>query len=219
MSDNKIAISPDGRFLAFHRTQPVFVPAMMMPKNGAPPEANARPDDVPVNFVLQQKQPETKPKVVDELPMLEPPLQSIDPGPNGERQMWVTLLELTTGKVVWNTNLTETGHGEMTFSADGKLLALGYVNGKNGFVQVWDTTSDGQPFKHQSVAKYSGHHGAVNAVAFSPDSKKLASGGDDRRVKLWKLPAVGEPGPGANGPGFGVPGVMPAPAQKIIDDK
>lgn len=33
-----------------------------------------------------------------------------------------------------------------------------------------------------------GHAGAVNAIAFSPDGSMLASGGQDRTLKLWRMP-------------------------------
>lgn len=33
---------------------------------------------------------------------------------------------------------------------------------------------------------YRGHSGRVNAVAWSPDSKKIASGGDDKTVQVWE---------------------------------
>jgi len=32
------------------------------------------------------------------------------------------------------------------------------------------------------------HLGEGRSVAFSPDSKLLASGGDDLEIKLWKMP-------------------------------
>ena len=32
------------------------------------------------------------------------------------------------------------------------------------------------------------HDGSVSSVSFSPDGKKLASGGHDRKVKIWSIP-------------------------------
>jgi WD40 repeat protein len=36
------------------------------------------------------------------------------------------------------------------------------------------------------VATYQGHVDAAHAVAFSPDGKLLASGSDDKSIKLWE---------------------------------
>ena len=39
----------------------------------------------------------------------------------------------------------------------------------------------------ESIPTLTGHTGEVNSVAFSPDGEKIASGSDDRTVKIWSL--------------------------------
>ena len=39
--------------------------------------------------------------------------------------------------------------------------------------------------------EFTGHDGVVPAVAFSPDGKRLATGGNDTSVLIWDLTAAG----------------------------
>ena len=63
----------------------------------------------------------------------------------------------------------------LTFTLDGRQLACGGY----GVITVRDCES-GTP-----VHELRGHHEFVTALAFSPDGKRLASGGDDAVIKLW----------------------------------
>jgi WD40 repeat protein len=57
---------------------------------------------------------------------------------------------------------------------DGKCLASA-----NETVQVWDAVS-GHP-----LLIYQGHKGQIWTIAWSPDGKRIASGGDDTTVQVW----------------------------------
>ncbi len=75
----------------------------------------------------------------------------------------------------------------VAFSPDGRMLVTGSCAqlGKSGVlcqkgkIEIWDTSS------HQLIVSMSGHTDLVNAVAFSPDGKLLASASLEGTIILW----------------------------------
>jgi WD40 repeat protein len=67
-------------------------------------------------------------------------------------------------------------------SSDGRLLATGE---RNGTVSLWDAAT------LRPLAEGKGHRAPVLALAFSPDGRTLASGGQEA-LCLWRLPEEGE---------------------------
>jgi WD40 repeat protein len=80
----------------------------------------------------------------------------------------------------------------VAFAPDGRRVATGgegLVRGlkKDNFfekytVRVWDVETGAE------LLHFQGGDGAVRGVAFSPDGTRLLSGGDDRVLRLWRIP-------------------------------
>jgi WD40 repeat protein len=71
--------------------------------------------------------------------------------------------------------------GKVAVTADGKLLVHG---GPDKVVRVYDV------FTGQEVARFTGHEGAILAVAISNGGKYAATASTDTTVLLWELPAA-----------------------------
>jgi WD40 repeat protein len=106
-------------------------------------------------------------------------------GSNGTIKVW----DVATGAV----RATLTGHRSgilgLAFSPDGRRLASGgggqdEKNQRFGEVKVWDVEAGRLLFDLAG-----GHEAFVGAVAFSPDGRSLATGGDDRLAIVWDLEA------------------------------
>ena len=68
----------------------------------------------------------------------------------------------------------------LVLSPDGKILA-GRERLTSDKIELWQTDLGAHLFTIE------GHTGAVSEYTFSPDSKILASGGDDAAIILWDV--------------------------------
>jgi WD40 repeat protein len=100
----------------------------------------------------------------------------------------VKIWDLSTGREICTTDLREVSIWLLRFSPDGKQLAVAVtgssINGPGmpGEVRILDAESRGEVFP-----LLKGFSGGFSILSFSPNGKRLATGGKDGTVKVWDV--------------------------------
>ncbi|BAY20217.1 WD-40 repeat protein (plasmid) [Anabaenopsis circularis NIES-21] len=107
---------------------------------------------------------------------------------SGSDDKTIKLWNVETGKEIY----TLSGHDDpvksVSFSPDGNTLASGSglvaepSPGTDNTIKLWNVET------RTEIRTLKGHNDAVTSLSFSPDGKTLASGSNDKTIKLWHLP-------------------------------
>jgi WD40 repeat protein len=101
----------------------------------------------------------------------------------GSRPVEGKVWDVQTGREVLMFGADDPGPGvrSAVFSPDGTRVVAVVGQRKMAQVKVWDAQTGKELFTLH------GHTAAVNCLAFSPDSQRLASGSEDLTLRIWDL--------------------------------
>lgn len=143
-----------------------------------------------------------------ELPFFKPPLKfatAITAITYSSNDDWVSFrgpndLHLATGeRCIKDGRPVDYGYGTrgdgispFAIASDGKTYARRSLTGNKDVVDVFLYDFGSNPAQVMRVASCRGHTGPVECAAFAPNRKLLATGSQDKTVRLWD-PATGQP--------------------------
>ena len=110
------------------------------------------------------------PSVIGDGVAISPDGRSLATANSGVVKRW----DMSTGEVL--NELMTPGVLVMRFSPDGRMLATSHSE-----PLLWDVETG------KFLWNFPGHTGAVWALDFFPDSKRLATGGDEGSIRIWDL--------------------------------
>jgi WD40 repeat protein/serine/threonine protein kinase len=119
---------------------------------------------------------------VDSIAMSPDGTQFATGGWEGQAVIW----DRTSGKIVLALPHEGDYVHSVSWSPDGKWLATGSDDKKNGFIQLWNAKT-GQRVERAFGSGASAHSDAVLSVEFSGDGKQLVSASYDYSARLWNV--------------------------------